>query len=349
MTTTTPVVQSEGPSGLQVTTPSSTASVSGTPTSTTSPVTVAPPEPPKASATDVQQALASAPIADPVQPATKDQTDKLVSDVGANLGHHPPGGDNGGGQPGQSGQGGPQQDPHHWDGHVRPFQPDWISYDHSDHHGPVMCNPYHDREIHVSYWYQGAYYVRVIPPMANINIDVDVSVTTFTSVEYGIGSYSNVVVGVSTGYFHTWNYVPQVYVNVQITTVVNVNLYPRPFVVRRVTDCGYDPVQRRQRFILDDGYTVWGTGVRNTAGVLTGINLEESATLPGTPNASIVAGPPQNEEYQRAAAPRLVSDEKPQDTGISTPEVVGITLGAVTLVAMLVGAGWLLVRRRTTP
>ncbi len=350
---------SEGPGGLQTTTtseqPSSTGSVSGSSTAFTTSeklVTVTPPEPPQAAATDVKEALAKEPIAQPAQPASQQDTDKLYGDIGATLRHHQPGGDNNGGQSGQSGQPGQggQHDSHEWDGHVRPFQPDWISYDRPDHRGPVMCNPYRDRDLHVSYWYQGAYYVRVIPPMENIFIDVDISVTSFTSVEYGIGSYSNVVYGVSTGYFHTWDYVPRVYVNVQVIVVVNVNLYPRPFWVNRVVDCGPDPsMHGRERFIFDNGYVVWGAGVRNTAGVLTQVNLEESATYPGTPNAGVVAGPPQVEGYQVASAPQPLTP--PSAVGLTAFEVVEYAVGTVVFLGLVIGAIAYTVirRRRNTP
>jgi hypothetical protein len=286
---------------------------------------------------DLQQVFAKEPIVEQAVPASKEETTKLYTDVAslANYAreHHE----------GQSDRGDNRdRDRDEWDGRVRPWNGDWIQYDHHGHQGPVFCNPYHDREIRVSYYAEGQYYVRVIPAGQSLFLSLDIRIQqaySFTAVEIR----GSVVLGVSNGYFHPHGYrPPAVYNNIQVQVNVNItvnNIYPRPFVVRNVVDCGPDRGMRR--FLFDGSYTAWGY-VRGTQ-QQPRIDLVSSAKYPGFPGAAAepVQAPPEPYVVPAQPQPRPTASEQ------AWYDKTGVQVGGLVAFALIVvGLAWVLVNRK---
>lgn len=308
-----------------------------TPAEEAEPAVATVPESPSVDQADVQQAFAKEPLVEQPMPVPTGETDRVYEQIKTSLPNHNPGGP--GGRP-DGWNDDRNRDHDRWDGRVRPWSPDWIKYDNPRHHGPVFCNPYRDRDIKIFYVYQGHQYVRVIPPLQSIFVNVDVrvhNVHSFTAVHVKTG---NIIVDVNVGTFHHPAYVPPVHQNVNVKVVVNNHYYPRPFTVKKVVDCGYDQVRRKTRVVFDNTYVAWGNWRGN--GKNRHFALEEAATYPGMYGkaAEVVAAPP--EPYVAATQPRNVAAE----TQLTSNEGWIIGGGALAL-ALAVGAlAWALMHRR---
>lgn len=299
------------------------------PATSEEPMEASVPEPRAVDQADVQQAFSKEPLVEQPQPVLPAETDKVYEQIKSSLANR-----------GRDDHDGRDRDHDRWDGKVRPWSNDWIRYDNPRHHGPVFCNPYHDRDIKIFYVYQGHQYVRVIPPRQSIFVDVDVRVQgmhSFTAVHVKAG---NVVVDVNVGTFHHPAYVPPVHQNVQVKVVVNNHYYPRPFTVKKVVDCGYDQVRRKTRVVFDSTYVAWGTWQGH--GKDRYFALEESATYPGMygKSAEVVAAPP--EPYVTAAQPRNTAAE----TSLNSSEGLWIGGGALALALAIGALAWALMHRK---